>query len=99
MKPNYQKLTELVSPARIAAMNFDVPTPVSVKVSPKVDHSGDDSLEVDIVFPEGTPYAVFENGKVTKVVQWVRRMLREETEGELFPYTNVSIVNEAPVCH
>lgn len=97
MKPDLKALEELVSVEKIRAKKFDAPVPVSVSVHPKVDHSGDDALEVVVVFPEKTPDSVFLSGQANKILYWINDVLSAATEWELFPYVTFRLENEVLV--
>lgn len=98
MNVDVNKLTELVSTEKIKAQAFDAPVPSSVLVRAKMDHSGQDALEVEVVFPEDTPDTVFATGKVNKLLSWIQDTLLTETNDELFPYVVVRREKE-PLCH
>lgn len=88
----------MISTAEIRAQAFDAPVPLSVSVRATTDHSGQDALEVEVVFPDNTADAIFATGKVNKLLSWIQDTLLKATDGELFPYLTVRREKE-PLCH
>jgi hypothetical protein len=92
-----EELKESVSVAEIKKQGFSGSFPLSIEIRPFVDHAGERSLDVIVVFPKGTPAEEVASPKTSRILSWIQDTILPKAGSGLWPYVFVR-VDGSDVC-
>lgn len=86
---NIEELNEAVSVSALKQKGFAAPLPQSVRVLPSIDHTGETSLDVIVVFPPDIPDSEMASPKTGEMLSWIQDTLLSKVGSGHWPYVFV----------
>jgi hypothetical protein len=89
--PDIEELKESVSVDEIRKQGFSGSFPLSIEIRPFVDHAGERSLDVIVVFPKGTPAEEAASPNTSRMLSWIQDTILSKAGSGLWPYVFVRV--------
>jgi hypothetical protein len=89
--PDIEELKKSVSVDEIRKQGFSGSFPLSIEIRPFVDHSGEKSLDVIVVFPKGTPAEEAASPNTSRMLSWIQDTILSKAGSGLWPYVFVRV--------